>query len=205
MILFFSWPKSVFQYVDLTKIQTYQPTNIPFTLANNLNDTTFPMDIFDFLQQHNIGYERVDHPPVYTVAEAQEKVPPIAGAETKNLFVRTKKADRHFLVVVGYDKSVHLKALAKALGVKRLGFASPDRLMRYLGIKPGSVSLLAILNDTDAAVEVIVDQVVWNAERLKCHPLVNTSTLSITKSDIERIFKITNHAVTVIDVPQRTA
>ena len=161
------------------------------------------MDIFAFLQQHAINYERVDHPPVYTVAEAQEKVPPIAGAETKNLFVRNKKATRHFLVVVGYDKSVDLKRLAAALGVKRLGFASPDRLMTYLGIKPGSVSLLAILNDTDAAVEVVVDQAVWEADRLKCHPLVNTSTLSIAQSDIERIFEITHHTVTVIDVPQR--
>ena len=163
------------------------------------------MDIFAFLQQHNIDYKRVDHPPVYTVAEAQEKVPPLAGAETKNLFLRTKKATRHFLVVVGYDKSVDLKALAKALGVKRLGFASPDRLLRYLGIKPGSVSLLAILNDTDSAVEVVVDQAVWDAERLKCHPLVNTSTLSIAQADIKRMFEITNHTVTVIDVPQRTA
>ncbi|MGB1252868.1 MAG: prolyl-tRNA synthetase associated domain-containing protein [Candidatus Promineifilaceae bacterium] len=161
------------------------------------------MDIFAFLQQHNIEYDRVDHPPVYTVAEAQEKVPPIAGAETKNLFIRTKKGNRHFLVVIGYDKSVDLKKLAAALGVKRLGFASPDRLMTYLGIKPGSVSLLAILNDTDAAVEVIVDRAVWDADRLKCHPLVNTNTLSIARSDVERIFEITNHTVTVIDVPQR--
>ncbi|MEM7116663.1 MAG: prolyl-tRNA synthetase associated domain-containing protein [Chloroflexota bacterium] len=162
------------------------------------------MNIFSFLQQHNIDYERVDHPPVYTVAEAKEKVPPLAGAETKNLFVRTRKGDRHFLVVVGYDKSVDLKGLAMALGVKRLGFASPERLLKYLGITPGAVSLLAILNDSEAAVEVVVDQAVWATERFKCHPLVNTSTLSIAKSDVERIFEITNHVVTVIDVPQRS-
>ena len=161
------------------------------------------MNIFTFLQQHNIDYERVDHPAVYTVAEAKEKVPPLAGTETKNLFVRTRKGDRHFLVVVGYDKSVDLKGLAAALEVKRLGFASPERLLNYLGITPGAVSLLAILNDTEAAVEVVVDQAVWAAERFKCHPLVNTSTLSIAKEDVERIFAITNHVVTVIDVPER--
>ena len=161
------------------------------------------MDIFNFLEQHNISYERVDHPPVYTVAEAQEKVPPLAGAETKNLFVRTRKGNRHFLVVVGYNTSVDLKGLAAALGVKRLGFASPERLMTYLGIKPGSVSLLAILNDTDAVVEVVVDRTVWQADRLKCHPLVNTSTLSIARTDVERVMTITRHPITVIDVPQR--
>lgn len=161
------------------------------------------MDIFSFLQQHKINYERVDHPPVYTVAEAKEKVPPLAGAETKNLFVRTRKGNRHFLVVVGYEKSVDLKGLAATLAVKRLGFASPERLLKYLGITPGAVSLLAILNDTESAVEIVVDQSVWTAERFKCHPLVNTSTLSIAKADVERIFEITNHMVTVIDVPER--
>ncbi|MEM7802958.1 MAG: prolyl-tRNA synthetase associated domain-containing protein [Chloroflexota bacterium] len=161
------------------------------------------MDVFEFLNQHRIVYERVDHPPVYTVAEAIEKVPPIKGAETKNLFIRTRKADRHILVVVGYEKSVDLKALAGLLGVKKLGFASPERLKRFLGVEPGSVSLLAILNDVEGEVEVIVDQKVWEAERVKCHPLVNTSTLSISMEDVKRILEITNHAVSVLDIPQR--
>ena len=161
------------------------------------------MDIFAFLDEHKIDYERVDHPAVYTVAEALEKVPHLDGAETKNLFVRTRKADRHFLVVVDYNKSVDLKALGKVLEVKRLSFGSPKRLMTYLGIEPGAVSLLAILNDTDGAVEVVVDQAVWDAERIKCHPLVNTSTLSIAQSEVKRIFEISNHPVTVIDVPER--
>lgn len=161
------------------------------------------MDIFAFLDEYKIDYERVDHPAVYTVAEALEKVPHLDGAETKNLFVRTRKADRHFLVVVDYNKSVDLKGLGKALGVKRLSFGSPKRLMTYLGIEPGAVSLLAILNDTDGAVEMVVDQAIWNAERIKCHPLVNTSTLSIAQPDVKRIFEISNHPLTVIDVPER--
>ena len=161
------------------------------------------MDIFAFLEEHHIDYKRVDHPPVYTVAEALEKVPHLDGAKTKNLFVRTRKADRHFLVVVDYNKSVDLKGLGKTLGVKRLSFGSPKRLMTYLGIEPGAVSLLAILNDTDGAVEMVVDQAIWNAERIKCHPLVNTSTLSIAQPEVKRIFEISNHPVTVIDVPER--
>lgn len=163
-----------------------------------------PMDIFHFLDEHNITYQRNDHAPVFTVAEAQEKVPPMPGANTKNLFLRTRKADRHFLVVVGYDKSVDLKGLAAAIGVKRLGFASPERLMNYLGIEPGSVSLLSIVNDTDGEVEVIVDSEVWGADLLKCHPLVNTSTLSIAREDVARIFELTDHTVSVIDIPQRS-
>mgnify|MGYP001070242727 CR=1 FL=1 len=71
------------------------------------------MDIYAFLSEHEIEYERHDHPPVFTVEEALRLVPRLPAAKTKNLFVRDKKGRRHVLVVVGYDKTVDLKALAK--------------------------------------------------------------------------------------------
>lgn len=159
------------------------------------------MDIYAFLDQHNIPYERFDHPAVYTVEEAQRLVPPMPGTETKNLLLRDRKGKRHFLVVVGYDKMVDLKGLTDVLGVSKLAFASPERLMRYLGVEPGSVTLLAVVNDVDCAVEVVVDTAVWSADALKCHPLVNTATLAIGRDDIERIFQLTNHQYTVLTVP----
>ena len=158
-------------------------------------------DIYAFLAENEIGYERVDHPPVFTCEQAERLVPPLPGAETKNLLVRDKHGRRHFLVVVGYDKTVDLKALGDALGVSKLGMASAERLQRVLGIEPGSVSLLAIVNDVEGLVEVVLDEAVWEAEALKCHPLVNTSTLSIRREDIERILQLTGHRSRVLDVP----
>lgn len=159
------------------------------------------MDIYRFLSGHCIKYERVDHPPVFTCEEAERLVPPTPGTNAKNLFVRDKKGRRHFLVVVGYHKSVNLKALASKLGVSSLSLASPDRLKRYLGIEPGAVSLLAVINDSAVAVEVILDADLWKADMLRCHPLVNTSTLAIRCDDIERMLEITNHRYTVLPVP----
>jgi len=161
------------------------------------------MDIYAFLDQHNIAYERYDHPAVYTVAEALELVPQIDGCETKNLFVKNKKGTRHFLVIVGYDKRVDLKQLAAVLGVKKLGFASPERLLQYLGITPGAVSLLAMVNDAENAVEVVIDEQVWQADHVKCHPLVNTATLRISHAGFAKVIEATNHRHTVIDVPAR--
>ena len=108
-------------------------------------------DVYRFLVENSIEYERVDHPPVFTCEEAEWLVPELSGADTKNLFVRDKKARRHFLVAVGHDKSVDLKTLSSALGVTNLSFASSERLKRYLGIEPGAVSLLAIINDIETA------------------------------------------------------
>ena len=161
------------------------------------------MDIYAFLDEQGIGYQRVDHAPVYTCEQARELVPPLPGMEVKNLFLRDKKGRRHFLVVLGYDKSVDLKALSGLLQAPGLTLASPERLAGYLGVEPGSVTLLAVVNDAEAAVEVVFDAEAWAAERLRCHPLVNTATLSIARVDLERLLGVTGHAVKVLDLPSR--
>lgn len=162
------------------------------------------MKIYQFLAEHGIEYERHDHPPVFTCEEAERLVPPMPAAKTKNLFLRDRKGRRHFLVVVGYEKAVDLKALTSLLGVSKLGFASPARLEKYLGVDPGSVSILGLVNDVDGEVEVVVDEDLWEAEALRCHPLVNTSTLVIAREDMQRFLDLTGHRVRVLDVPGRS-
>jgi len=162
-------------------------------------------DLFAVLDSHGIGFTRTDHPPVFTVEEAARLVPPLPGRKTKNLFLRDQKGARHFLVVVGHDKSVDLKALAPVIGASKLSLGSPDRLKARLGIEPGAVSLLALVNDPGHEVEVFIDRVLWQADALQCHPLVNTATLVIAHEGIERFLQATGHPVRVVDVPARTA
>lgn len=162
-------------------------------------------DVFQFLRQHEIDFQQVEHPPVFTCEEAERLLPPMPGTHSKNLFLWYKKGKRHLLVVVGYEKSVDLKALAASLNIGSLGFASAERLQRVLGVEPGSVSLLGLMNDTQGEVEVILDEKIWAADFLQCHPLVNTATLVISHGGIERFLSATNHAWRVVDVPARTA
>ena len=158
-------------------------------------------DFFTFLDTHGIGYERHDHPAVYTVEEADRLVPKLPGAKTKNLFLRDDKGRRHFLVLVPSEKRVDLKALEAVLGVKRISFGSPGRLKKYLGIEPGAVSLLAVVNDSGKKVAVVMDQDLWASDTFLFHPLVNTSTLVITKENVERFLEATGHQMSVVDVP----
>jgi len=171
-------------------------------LAHVPNLSRMTTDIFQFLSEHRIHYERLEHPPVFTCEEAEQLVPPMPGVQTKNLFVRDKKGRRHILVVVDRSKSVDLKALSSAVGVTNLSLASSERLNKYLGIEAGAVSLLALVNDVDGTVEVVLDADVWKADILQCHPLVNTSTLAMHRSDIERILEITDHRWTVLAIPE---
>lgn len=162
------------------------------------------MNIYDFLDKHGIAYERHDHPAVFTCDEADRLVPPMPGAKTKNLFLYNKKENRHFLVVVECSVIVDLKGLAKALEVKKLALASGERLERHLGLSAGAVTLLGLINDPDGAVEVVIDRELWESDMFRCHPLVNTSSLAISREDLQRFIGLTGHTARVLDIPRRS-
>ena len=159
--------------------------------------------LYKFLADNQIEFERHDHPPVYTVADVERLVPPLPAVKTKNLFLRDKKGRRHFLVAVPAEKRVDIKALGAEIGSSRLSFGSPDRLKTYLGVEPGSVTVLATINDPRGAVELYFDRVLWEKDLFQFHPLVNTSTLLISRKNLRRFFELTGHEVRLVDVPSQ--
>jgi len=154
-----------------------------------------------FLHEHGIAAARHEHPAVMTVEESDRLVPKLPGAKTKNLFLRDRKGLRHFLVTVRQNVPVDLDALGAALGAGRLGFASSERLQKHLGLTPGAVSLLGLVNDAARAVEFVIDRSLWEADAVQAHPLVNTATMVVAHADLERFLAATGHAARVIDVP----
>ena len=160
-------------------------------------------NFYQFLAQNHIEYERHDHPPVYTVADVERLVPPLPAVKTKNLFLRDKKGRRHFLVAVPAKKRVDIKGLGAVIGAGRLSFGSPDRLKKYLGVEPGSVTVFATINDPENAVELYFDRMLWNEAQFQFHPLVNTSTLLISRKHLKRFFELTGHEVRLLDVPSQ--
>jgi Ala-tRNA(Pro) deacylase len=161
------------------------------------------MEIYDYLDAHAISYERHDHPPVFTCEDVDRLVPVLPGLKTKNLFICDNKGKQHFLVTLPDEKSVDLKSLGEALGVKKLRFASADRLHSHLKLDPGAVTILGVVNDHAQRVQVIVDQAIWEAEALQCHPLVNTATLVISLHNVRKFLEASDHPATVMDVPAR--
>lgn len=149
------------------------------------------MTIEEKLTELNISYEEVEHPAVYTVEEAQEKVPQIAGIGCKNLFLKTHKKE-YFLYMLKEDKQVNLKALSETLGVTRFHFASPESLEEILGIIPGSVTPLTIINDKENKVTVVLDKEL-KEKKVLVHPNRNTATLSLQYEDLVKFIKSENH------------
>ena len=151
--------------------------------------------VYEALESLDISYVRHEHPPVFTVEEAEKHWEEISGAHCKNLFLRNKKGNRHYLVVLESAKRADLKALEKQLGEDRLSFASPERLMRYLGLDTGAVSPFGLLNDGQKEVRVIIDQDLQEAETVNFHPNVNTATIGLSFSDFQKFLSFCGQAV----------
>ena len=156
--------------------------------------------VFEALRALGIEYELHEHPPAATVEEAAPHWQQLGGRGVKNLFLRNKKGDRHYLVILGIEKEADLRQLVKTIGDDRLSFGSPERLMKYLGVTPGSVSPLALINDHARAVRVIVDSDLRTAERLIVHPNDNTASLAISSADFVRFLEQQGNAVRWIRV-----
>jgi Ala-tRNA(Pro) deacylase len=142
--------------------------------------------VLEALDGLGIPYVRHEHPPVATVEEAEKHWGGLTGAHCKNLFLRNYKGNRHYLVIAPVSRGIDLKRLNAALGEDRLSFASPERLRRWLGLEPGSVSPFGLVNDETRHVRVVCDEALRASAALGFHPNVNTATLEISLADFEK-------------------
>lgn len=145
------------------------------------------------LKDYGILAKTYEHPPVHTVEESRNLRGDIPGIHTKNLFLRDGK--RNFYLIVADERTkIDLKSLTSKIGANgKLSFASSDALNDILGIQPGSVSLLAVINDLGKRVNVIIDESLLASSLINCHPLVNTRTTSLSKEDIKAFLSATGH------------
>ena len=150
-----------------------------------------------------IAQETITHPPVFTVEEAKTVRDLTTGAHVKNLFLRNKKGGM-WLITLMEDKRVDLKALGEVLNAGKLSFGSPERLQEFLGVYPGSVTALAIVNDTGGQVAFVMDQDLFDHDTVNVHPLRNDRTTNLKTQDLLAFAKAENHMPAVIQIPTRT-
>jgi len=159
-----------------------------------------PQQLFARLDQLGIAHRTVEHPPVFTVEEAKALRGNLPGHHIKNLFLRNKKEEM-WLVVALEDRAIDLRRLGDVLGAGRLSFGSADRLKRYLGVEPGSVTPLSLVNDDARAVRLVLDRGVADGGPVNAHPLVNTMTTALAPADLLRFFDATGHTPRWLDFP----
>ena len=152
-----------------------------------------------FMAANGFAYQRITHPAVFTCAESELHRPAVPAVSTKNLFLCDKKGRRFFLAVTACEKTVKLESLSAQLGAPHLRFASEANLQRLLGVTRGSVTMMGLANDSEHKVELWMDTEIWQGEYFLSHPLVNTATLILSKTELERFFALTGHALHLFD------
>lgn len=158
-----------------------------------------PTDLFVRLTELNIATTTFDHPAVHTAEELTVHVGHLPGVTVRNLFFADAKK-KMWLVVVPFDLPLDLKKLTDVIGSARLSFGSPDRLMRVLGVTPGSVTPFAVINDHARAVQLVLDAGMMQADIINAHPLINTMTTAIKTADLLRFFESCGHPPRLIDL-----
>ena len=156
-------------------------------------------DLFHRLDALGIKTRTIEHEPVFTVAQSEKIECELPGGHTKNLFLRDKKG-RLFLVVAEGRTTVDLKSLHTKLDCGRLSFGNAELLMDTLGVPPGSVTALALINDAGARVSVVLDARLMAHDTVNCHPLTNTATTNIARDDLLRFIRSTGHEPRILDL-----
>ncbi|AQR94345.1 prolyl-tRNA synthetase associated domain-containing protein [Clostridium saccharoperbutylacetonicum] len=156
--------------------------------------------VYDALKALEIKYIRYEHEPLYTVEDTKKLDINITGQHCKNLFLRNSKGNVHYLVLLDDAKKVNLKDLAKQIESTKLSFASEERLHKYLGLRPGSVTPFGIINDIESEVIVLIDKDITKADVVNFHPNVNTATIGLSYSDLEKFIKWHGNKIYYVDI-----
>ena len=156
------------------------------------------------LAELEIAVERYEHPPIATGDEGLVHWEGIDAVHCKNLFLRNQKGTRHYLVILPVTKRADLRMVANQIGDGKLSFASADRLLKHLGVTPGSVSPFGLIHDRDHHVRVFLDRDLKRAPRISFHPNINTRTLVVSFGDFERFLASTSNIVRFVDVGSPT-
>jgi Ala-tRNA(Pro) deacylase len=157
-----------------------------------------PDDLFARLDALAIAHQTYTHPPVFTVAEAVALRGQLPGGHCKSLFLKDKKGGL-WLVVALEERRVDLKRLADALGAPRFSFGNADLLHEVLGVRPGSVTPFALINDQQHRVAVVLDKEMLAHDPLNYHPLENDRTTAIAPADLLRFIEACGHTPRVLD------
>ena len=158
--------------------------------------------VYDLLDKLGIEYERTDHEEANTMEKCNEIDKILDTIICKNLFLCNRQQTEFYLLMMPGDKPFKTKYITKQLGCSRLSFAPSEKMLEYLDIKPGAVSIMGLMNDKDNKIQLVIDKPVVESETLGCHPCVCTSSLKFkTKDIIEKFLPAVHHEPLIVDLP----
>ena len=158
---------------------------------------------YDLLDSLGIEYYQTDHAAARTMEDCLEADRVMGVEMCKNLFLCNRQKTDFYLLLIPGDKPFKTKDLSRQIGSARLSFADAEHMEEYLGISPGAVSVMELMNDRNRRVRLLMDSEVYEREWVGCHPCVNTSSLKLRTRDLLRVFlPAVGHEPIVVDLPR---
>lgn len=160
---------------------------------------------YDLLDELGISYIRVDHEELMTMEGCREIDGLMKAPACKNLFLCNRQKTQFYLLMMPGEKPFKTKDLSHGLGIARLSFAGEEYMEQFLGLRPGSVSVMGLMNDQENRVQLIIDRDVAAQEYVTCHPCRNTSTISLSTKDLlEKFLPAVHHTPVMVDLPDHS-
>ena len=156
--------------------------------------------VFDFLDAHQITYTWYDHPEAPTIEIARQYWRTDGSKHCKNLCFRNHKGNRHYLVCFDADQSLAIRDLEQRLRQGKLTFASEERMERWLGLRPGSVSPFGLINDPEQHVHLFLDSNLQHYPSLSFHPNDNRATVVIDREEFLRYLSTVGNSYEFIEL-----
>lgn len=150
--------------------------------------------VYERLNQLNIPFDYLEHPEAPTIEIARQYWKNLDSTHCKNLFFRNHKGDKHYLVIINCDKQLAIHDLEKILCQGKISFASEQRMVKYLGLHPGSVSPFGLINDTEHHVYTFLDETLLQSQKLSFHPNDNRASLTISLDDFKKYMNNTGNS-----------
>tara|TARA_B100000965_G_C19337670_1_gene645952 strand:- start:116 stop:628 length:513 start_codon:yes stop_codon:yes gene_type:complete len=160
-------------------------------------------NLLEILRVKGIDFQIHDHKPLFTVEDSENMRGSIDGAHSKNLFLKNKK-NFFYLFSCNENARVDLKRFSKSIDAKNLSFASEVYLNKYLGIKPGSVSPYALLNDIENIVSFYLDEELFKSKLINFHPLINTTTITVKTENFINFILENNKKINIFSLNNYT-
>lgn len=155
--------------------------------------------VYDFLDELGIDYVRTDHEPAQTMEDCNKIDKVLDVLICKNLFLCNRQKTVFYLLLMPGDKPFKTKELSSQINSARLSFAGEDKMLEFLDIQPGAVSVMGLMNDKENNVKLLVDEDVLKDEFIGCHPCVNTSSIKLRTEDVfDKFLKAVNHEYTTV-------
>ncbi len=156
--------------------------------------------VLDCLNDLGIDYDMHEHPPIPTIEEAIKYWDKMEATHCKNLFFRNHKGNKHYLVIFDHQKQLIIKDLEQKLKQGKLSFASEKRMAKYLAIKPGSVSLFGLINDSENHIHLFLDKNLLKSKYISFHPNDNTASLKISQKGFMKFLNWSGNTYEFLDL-----